>query len=111
MGGQPMAQFITRIALKVPRRFQNYVYRFLYQLPGTIAVWMVWLGLFLGFYFDNCNLYTASFSFFTFIVFLSFMHFGEITDLVKMSPWLRQIQQLLMFTYRGDSPPPMLYVT
>jgi len=84
-----------------------------------MAVSMVWISIFVGFSLDKDNenrgwqtyIYLFAIALFVFIVFLAFVPHNWVAKEMAQSVWIRQLLQLTGYVFRGDHPPPTLYVT
>lgn len=85
--------------------------RTMMRIPADLMVWLVYLFVAVGHHTGMLSMYTTAVWLMALIVGFSFIPVGPIEGLLSMSPFLRQLQQATMFSYVGDKPPPMLYVT
>eukprot|EP00928_Gymnodinium_smaydae_P072701 TRINITY_DN56002_c0_g1_i1.p1 TRINITY_DN56002_c0_g1~~TRINITY_DN56002_c0_g1_i1.p1 ORF type:complete len:932 (+),score=205.96 TRINITY_DN56002_c0_g1_i1:135-2930(+) len=100
----PFGRLVNEMSLKLERPFRGAFVRFMHRLPITMVVWFVWFLLYLG-----CT--RLALILFTMVFALSFVNVGILHKEVTLSPWIRQLQQAVGFHFRGNHPPPMLYVT
>lgn len=85
--------------------------RFIKRIPADLSVWICFVLVFAGFVTDNLMCYKIAIGLFCFIMTLSFLCFKPLEKIFAVSPFIRQIHQGSMFCFRGETPPPMLYMT
>jgi len=120
-GEEVVPDGIRKVLHHLPRTLEACSIRAIDRLPSTIAVSMVWIAMFIGFTLDKEEqgekkewrgiVYLCAFATFVFIVFLAFVPFTWIAREMTQSVWIRQLLQLTGYTFRGDHPPPSLYIT
>eukprot|EP00450_Noctiluca_scintillans_P003652 CAMPEP_0194493852 /NCGR_PEP_ID=MMETSP0253-20130528/11940_1 /TAXON_ID=2966 /ORGANISM="Noctiluca scintillans" /LENGTH=886 /DNA_ID=CAMNT_0039334887 /DNA_START=68 /DNA_END=2728 /DNA_ORIENTATION=- len=85
--------------------------RFIQRMPADFSVWICFVLVFAGFVMDNLMCLKIAIGLFCFIMTLSFLCFKPLEKIFAVSPFIRQIHQGSMFCFRGETPPPMLYMT
>jgi len=116
---------LSKVIRQLPMQWQSAWVQLFDTLPSALAVGSIWLAIFVGFTLEKCDkteescqtedwrtvIFIVAFAAFTFIVLLAFCPFTWIAREMTQSAFIRQLLQLTRYTYRGDHPPPSLYIT
>jgi len=85
--------------------------RFMLRLVADSFLWLIFSLVYVGHATKSTHVYLAFLVLFSLVLGLSFFAFGPILNNLSMSPFIRQLQQATAYCYRGERPPPLLYVT
>jgi len=101
------------------RLSQDALIRMLFRLPSMLVLFAIFFSFLHGYTMSgDCDRTKTTYHFglLTFLVIavaslFDFEPFTPFARFMTMSPFIRQLHQLLKFTFSGHHPPPMLYVT